>query len=258
MFPDYVRKSRVFTEFIESGCLDDDELFATIPEFAKFGWAEKGDSIKNDQDCIDFVRMCEYWQINDLPWVVYDYVLSDGCSPIIINRGIDPQSKFLDEICWIRYPDIPRQAIVDGNLNMLKYSHDRKFTTNCDDLHMLAARNGRLECLKFMYTHRDYYYQFKYASGADWSRPSVLMHAYKMNNVRWGFECHENITKSNACEIAACSGHVDCLACAHFNGVPLTNVCEYAASYGHLECLTWAHEHGALLGNSYEHSVRIT
>ncbi len=101
--------------------------------------------------------------------------------------------------------DTPLRVIIKNNLVKYLYFIQEIWDSNTC---VIAARNGKLECLKYVHEN-----------GCSWNK--------------------------DTCTIAAEAGNLECLKYAHENGCPWDKyTCKHAARYNNLECLKYAHENG--------------
>ncbi len=99
----------------------------------------------------------------------------------------------------------------------------------------IAARNGHLECLKYLYENGCPFGKSVCVSAASNGHLDCLKYLHEQ-----GCYLHVETTA-----YAARNGHLECLKYAHESGFPWDeNTTAFAARKGHLECLKYAHEHG--------------
>lgn len=165
--------------------------------------------INNLDDLIFIIRVLDFWQIDDTPYEIYDYVFKNK---VLIKSNFDliklefnEKNNVICEIDIIIYnegDDICDNAANTGSLNFVKYLHDRGYPWS-SGVCMNASGQGHLEVLKY----------------------SLI------NGCPWHVYCSM---------FAALRGHVNCLKYAHENNYFCYDydvLYEYAN--GHLECMNY-------------------
>jgi len=125
-------------------------------------------------------------------------------------------------------------AAKNGKLDCLKYLHENGCPWDKSTC-AYAAVKGHLDCLK--YAHEN---------GCPWDKDTCAL-AAKNGHLDCLKYAHENGCPwdEDTCASAAVNGHLDCLKYAHENGCPWDEyTCRVAATRGHLDCLKYAHENG--------------
>ncbi len=142
--------------------------------------------------------------------------------------------------------NIDRVAAV-GNLRLLKFIYNRDYKNYPDPEYQFsyttmvaAAKNGRLDCLKFLHEIK-----------CNWEF-SVIIEAAQYGHLDCLKYAVENGCPmcSTACHSAIESGHIECLKYLVEHDCPTMFVCDEAARYGRLYCLDY------LLSKGFERSAR--
>jgi hypothetical protein len=163
------------------------------------------------EDLIIYIRILDFWLVNKFPDEFYDWVFKnkDKINMDILNEKFT-NNNLLDDILIIitsTNDNICVKAACEGNVNLLKYSHENGCVLY-EETSKIATIYGHLNCLK--YIHENDCEMYKYI-----------------------------------CEVAAEYGHLDCLKYAHSIGCFWNeNTCFKAAFNGKLECLKYAHLNG--------------
>jgi hypothetical protein len=171
--------------------------------------------INNIDDLIFIIRVLDFWQIDDTPYEIYDYVFKNidliESNFDLIKSEFNEKNNVICEMDIIIYKeyhaydtDLCSNAANLGSLNLLKYLHVHEYPW-CRGACMNAAGQGHLEVLKYLITN-----------GCPW-------HVY--------------------CSMfAASEGHVNCLEYAHKNNyICYTNdeLYDHAKGSGNLECIKY-------------------
>ena len=217
--------------------------------------------INTFQDLIDYIKIFDYWMINNTPYKFYDWVFKNKDKIIMdllndqfpMNDLINQIKIIIDttnyNICYI--------AAKNNFLTLLKYAHKNNYFWD-EWTCIYASDNGHLDCLKYAHENGCPWYNkichtkhldcLKYAhtNGCDLDADTCSYFA------KYGYlDClkyaHENGCEWDewTCLKAAENGHLDCLKYAYENGCEWDEyTCSYAAEHGHLDCLKYAHENG--------------
>lgn len=122
----------------------------------------------------------------------------------------------------------------NGHLECLRFLYG----SGCEwgeDACKLTAEGGHIDCLRFMHEHGCQWDEGMCETAAGKGHLDCLIYVHD-NGCAWGVE---------TCADAAKGGHLDCLQHLHENGCPWdNNTCVRAASRGHLACLQYAHGNG--------------
>ncbi len=171
--------------------------------------------INNIDDLIFIIGVLDYWQINDTPYEIYDYVFKNKdlieSNFELIKLEFNEKNNVICEIDIIineefcAYDtDLCSNAAHIGSLNLLKYLHVHGYPW-CRGACMNAAGEGHLEVLKYLLT----------------------------NGCPWHIYCSM---------FAALDGHVNCLKYVYENNYICYDndvLYEYAEARGHLECMKY-------------------
>ena len=235
---------------------------------------------KNFEEVLNKLR---FWDINPLPYEVLKYFFENKEHIINLDEDLVKYFEEINIIIKTKKDDLRYEAARIGSLNLFKIIHGvfRKLQTpaaprracpECGAAEngytwntytcICVARNGYLECLKYLHENGCPWNEELCEKAAENGHLDCLRYAYE-NGCPWDevtcsgaassgqLDClryaHENGCpwSSNTCYLAAQNGHLDCLRYAHEHGCPwCSNTCESAASNGHLDCLRYAHEHG--------------
>ena len=230
--PNYIKASKLYEILNEN---DNNDLFNIPNEFFK-----KELVINTFEDLISYIRIFDYWMINNIPNEFYDWIFEnkdkinmDLLNELFNTNNLIKQLKIIidtpsnNELCYY-YSSI-------GNLELLKYIYENRdrYKWLVEKTCSSAAENGHLECLKYAHENGCMWDEYTCSSAAKNGHLDCLKYAHE-NGCPW----HES-TCCNA------NGHLDCLKYAHENGCPWNKwTCCYSAMYGHLECLKYAHENG--------------
>jgi hypothetical protein len=291
--PLYLRGSDWFKSLNE----DDEDELAIPSEFYK-----ENLDLHTAEELTHFLSTVRFWGVPGVPRKLIELTFS--------SRGIyvkEQLAKFGDELkylallCEIR--DLPaeqtmRHAIRGGHLDIVQYLYeidtrlpsdplDIAAESGCLDIlqflyatltsHnftsrscLLAARSGRVECLRFVHEHG------RAREGQGGCNNLLTLRKVEWNGeevcnitAREGFEeclkyaLEQGARSYDATNLAAAGGHLPCLQLLDQFGCQKHRVaCNYAAARGHLDCLKFLHEHGwdwswityvhAVEGNSFE------
>ena len=190
--------------------------------------------IKNDYDFNKLMDKLRFHMVKELPYEIYDYIKEH--KPDLS----DFKDFFFDELSSLK--EMKKKKLVQntatkGYLNLMKYLHDKKYNFDAN-VASTVARNGHLECLKFLRKCNK-----KWLKGISCSTTRNCTQG-SLDCLKYLHECGYKLN-ADICFIAACNGNFECLKYAHENGCPMPDtVLPMASNHGNLECLKYAHENG--------------
>ena len=230
--PEYLKSSKLYETLNEN---DSNDSFDISKEFFK-----KELVINTLNDLIFYIRIFDYWMINNIPNEFYDWVFKnkDKIDMDLLNDQF-PMNDLIKQIKIIINTPINKLCTyysTIGDLELLKHAHENRYPWD-EETCLCAAENGHLGCL--IYAHKNGCYwivEFICIAAAHYGHLECLKYAHKNGCKRY---------TENICRIAALYGHLDCLKYAHENGFPW-DILTYnsAVVNGDLECLKYVHENG--------------
>lgn len=174
------------------------------------------------------------------------------CQKIKENLFMGYKSVLLGKICDDIWSDIFKterdmyHLVSIADLNLISIAHMNNCEWNSSSC-ALAARNGNIEILKYLFEH-----------GCPWDETTCSSAAYgnNLNCLKYAREngCPWDIW---TCSNAAFSNDIVCLRYAHENGCPWDEwTCQSASATGNLDCLKYAYENGCPIDEwAYYHAV---
>jgi len=150
-------------------------------------------------------------------------------------RWIDPSITKTTRQIQITYTNT---AASKGSLVILQHLREVGCDWDIMTCFRLAAQNGHLNILKYLYNRCHYWVDLTCCWAAEYGHLHILQYL-RANGYRWHIR---------TCEYASKNGHIDVIKYLRKNGCILTT-CSYlaAASNGHLETLRYLHENGCPL-----------
>jgi len=231
--PNWLKHSNIVKIFNE----DSDENYI-IPS-NKF---EKEIIILNINDLYKYLEICRYWMIDNYPFEIYDYIINNinKINYYEIRENFYDMTiidEFLILTSQIRYTKT-LNASEKGYLNLLIYLTENNYPLTIDTC-SAAAKNGKIECLKYLINNN-----------CPYDEDNICLDAVKNNNLdclkflhKKGFKFPQDIYY-----YPIKKGYLDCLKFIFETGFPAPiKICFIAVSYGQLECLIYLHNNGFLM-----------
>ena len=177
-----------------------------------------------------------------------EYVNKNGCPIFITSCIVALEHNHSDCLVYayknlydkkLRIPTYKKDnmvkiAVVNGDLNSLKFLHENNFKINNSVCEFIANTNN-LELLKWIHQKN-----FRI-------HPNTCAIAALNNNLEMIQYAHENKCSwdTNTCANAALKNNIEILRYAHTNGCPWdAKTCAFAAQQNNFEILQYAHENG--------------
>ena len=258
--PPYLKLSKLYETLTEN---EGNESFDISKEFFKNELV-----INNFKDLISYIKIFDYWMINNTPDEFYDWIFKnkDKINMDLLNE-LFHMNDLINQIKIIINTHINKLCNYYssiGNVVLLKHAHKNGYPWFNNRIIFIAIKNGHLECFKYAYENGCISNEWICSYIAIYGHLKCLKYAHE-NGCIWNeetchnaaengnLEClkyaHENGCSwdENTCNYASEKGHLECLKYAHENGCPWDEyTCSNAAKNGHIECLKYAHENGCI------------
>jgi hypothetical protein len=184
--------------------------------------------------------------------------ITDDVRTVYNKKELTSWGSYLQNL---NYCNIGSRLATYGNLNFLKYVHDKKYSLKSLCIGACAAEHGHINILKYLREIGSELGEWTVAMAARNGYLNCIKHLHSVGcsmgrfsgryAAQHGFmDCvifiynHGGIFDYNTIGNAARHGHLDILKYLHTKGCPLTTVVlSGASSNGHLDCVKYANEH---------------